>query len=217
MIGMAPLLLDCGDFAKTVQNTRLPFGRPWGRHADDTEAQRDTTGTMMAGAQSVSCGYSEKSSRCLPVICHLGLVPSKVSWTGVFKAAGKPEDHAGMVWQQAKDSAATGAFAVEMEVIPAALAEGSPQRASKLTISLGSGGGCAALYLCSKKLLGEIRGPFPCNAKVYRNCAVQRDEMQQVRISASRKYITDAKPGFLPDTMQSVAMNDTILDRVRKD
>jgi 3-methyl-2-oxobutanoate hydroxymethyltransferase len=49
---------------------------------------------MIAGAQTVYCGYSpliieQLARKGTPGICHVGLVPPKASWTGGFKAIGK--------------------------------------------------------------------------------------------------------------------------------
>ncbi|MEJ6397125.1 hypothetical protein [Yoonia sp. 208BN28-4] len=60
---------------------------PWGQHANETEALRAAMGAMTAGAQSVYCGYSPHIVGALaregvPVICHVGLVPPKATWTG---------------------------------------------------------------------------------------------------------------------------------------
>lgn len=218
MIGTA-FLPDRAHFAKTVPNTHFQFGLPWGHHANETEALRDAMGAMRAGAQSVYCGYSAKIVEALaregvPVICHVGLVPPKATWTGGFKAVGKSEEQARMVWQQVQDFETAGAFAVEMEVVPAALAAGITQRTSMLTISLGSGNGCDAQYLFGADLLGENRGHIPRHAKVYRNFAAQRDARKRERIAAYGEYIADVTSGAFHSTGQSVAMDNTILDLV---
>lgn len=220
MIGTA-FIPERAHFAKAVPDTHFQFGLPWGKHANATEALRDAMGAMMAGAQSVYCGYSPKIVKALaregvPVICHVGLVPPKATWTGGFKAVGKTQEQAMMVWQQVQEFEAAGAFAVEMEVIPEALASGITQRTSLLTISLGSGAGCDAQYLFSSDLLGENRGHIPRHAKVYRNFAAQRDQMQQDRIAAYKEYISDVSSGAFPNTSQSVAMDETFLADIWK-
>ena len=124
---------------------------------------------MTAGAQSVYCGMSPAiveglAREGVPVICHVGLVPPKATWTGGFRAVGKTRAQAKMIWQQVQDFEQAGAFTVEMEVIAANLAREITKRTSLLTISLGSGGGCDAQYLFSADILGENRRahPTPC-------------------------------------------------------
>ena len=147
----------------------------------------------------------------VPVICHIGLVPPKATWTGGFRAVGKTADQALKLWRETQDFENAGAFAVEMEVIPANLAAEITRGTSMLTISLGSGGGCDAQYLFSADLLGENRGHIPRHAKIYRNFAAERDRLQEERVAAYREYIADVKSGAFPDPAQLVEMDDRSL------
>lgn len=221
MIGTA-FVAERAHFAKAVPNTHFQFGLPWGQHADATEALRDAMGAMMAGAQSVYCGYSPRIVEALaregvPVICHVGLVPPKATWTGGFKAVGKTLDQAKMLWAQVQDFENAGAFAVEMEVVAAGLATEITKRTSMLTISLGSGGGCDAQYLFSADLLGENRGHIPRHAKTYRNFAAERDRLQAERVAAYREFIADVVNGGFPEAPQSVEIDDDVLASVWKE
>ncbi len=215
MIGTA-FVVERAHFAKAVPDTHFQFGLPWGKHADKTEAIRDAMAAMTAGAQSVYCGYSPQIVETLaregvPVICHVGLVPPKATWTGGFKAVGKTADQAAMVWRQVQDFEAAGAFAVEMEVVAAPLAAEITRRTAMLTISLGSGAGCDVQYLFSADLLGENRGHIPRHAKTYRNFAAERDRLQAERVAAYREYIADVKGGAFPEERHSVAMEAAVL------
>ncbi len=206
-------------FARAVPDTHFQFDLAWGKHANATEALRDAMAAMNAGAQSVYCGYSPTIVAALareevPVICHVGLVPPKATWTGGYKAVGKTEEQAKMVWQQVQAFEAAGAFAVEMEVVPAALATEITKRTSMLTISLGSGGGCDAQYLFSADLLGENRGHIPRHAKTYRNFAAERDRLQAERVAAYREYIADVAGGVFPQDVHAVQMDNDVLDRI---
>jgi len=218
MIGTA-FIPERAHFAKAVPNSHFQFGMPWGKHADATEALRDATAAMQAGAQSVYCGMSPQIIEVLaregvPVICHVGLVPPKATWTGGFRAVGKTLDQAKMVWQQVKDFEAAGALAVELEVVAANLSTEITARTSMLTISLGSGGGCDAQYLFSADLLGENRGHIPRHAKTYRNFAAERDRLQAERVAAYKEYIADVTTGAFPEVGNVVAMDEEALTKV---
>lgn len=221
MIGTA-FLPERADFARAVPDTHFQFGLPWGKHADVTEALRDAMAAMQAGAQSVYCGLSPAiveglAREGVPVICHVGLVPPKSTWTGGFKAVGKTLDQARLVWQQVKDFEQAGAFAVEMEVVAANLAAEITKRTSMLTISLGAGGGCDAQYLFSADILGENRGHIPRHAKTYRNFAAERDRMQIERVAAYKEYIEDVSSGLFPETKHVVNMKEEELRSVWTD
>ena len=217
MIGTA-FIPERTHFAKAVPNSHFQFGMQWGKHADATEVLRDAMAAMQAGAQSVYCGMSPHIVEVLaregvPVICHVGLVPPKATWTGGYRAVGRTLDQAMMVWQQVKDFEAAGAFAVEMEVVAANLATEITGRTSMLTISLGSGGGCDAQYLFSADLLGENRGHIPRHAKTYQNFAAERDKLQAERVAAYKEYIADVTSGAFPEAGHVVSIDDETLQK----
>ncbi|MEM6988572.1 MAG: 3-methyl-2-oxobutanoate hydroxymethyltransferase, partial [Pseudomonadota bacterium] len=218
MIGTA-FIPERAHFAKAVPNTHFQYGLPWGKHADATEALRDAMAAMQAGAQSIYCGMSPAVIEVLaregvPVICHVGLVPPKATWTGGYRAVGKSLEQAKRVWQQVQDFEQAGAFAVEMEVVAANLATEITQRTSLLTISLGSGAGCDAQYLFSADILGENRGHIPRHAKTYRNFAAERDRLQRERVAAYQEYIADVAGGAFPEACHTVKMEEGDLRQV---
>lgn len=218
MIGTA-FIPERAHFASAVPNSHFQFGMPWGKHADAAEILRDAMAAMQAGAQSVYCGMSPQIVEVLaregvPVICHVGLVPPKATWTGGYRAVGRTLEQAKMVWQQVQDFEAAGAFAVEMEVVAANLATEITNRTSMLTISLGSGGGCDAQYLFSADLLGENTGHVPRHAKTYRNFAAERDRLQAERVSAYKEYIADVTTGAFPETKHVVRIDESAFGKV---
>ena len=200
------------DFPRQVPQTHFQFGLKWGRHANATEALREAMEAMECGAQSVYCAMSAAIIEVLaregvPVIAHAGLVPPRATWTGGFRAVGKSAAEALAVWQAVRDFENAGAFAIELEVIPARLAAENTRRTQLLTISLGSGAQCDAQYLFSADLLGENRGHVPRHAKTYRNFAAERDRMQRERIAAYGEYIRDIMAGAFPAAGHQVAMS----------
>lgn len=204
-------------FPAAASGTHFQYGLAWGKHASATEALREAMQAMNAGGQSIYCGLSAHIVEVLaregvPVIAHVGLVPPKATWTGGYRAVGKTSQQALQLWQQVKDFEAAGAFAVEIEVVPARLATEITKRTSMLTVSLGSGSGCDAQYLFSEDLLGENRGHIPRHAKRYRNFAAEHDRLQQERIAAYGEYIADIKSGAFPAKGHVVGMKDNEFD-----
>ncbi|WP_204307647.1 3-methyl-2-oxobutanoate hydroxymethyltransferase, partial [Klebsiella pneumoniae] len=82
----------------------------------------------------------------IPVCGHVGLIPSKATWTGGFKAVGKTAQSALDIWRQTKALDEAGAFAAEIEVVPVAVATAISERTSLFMISMGAGAGCDAQY-----------------------------------------------------------------------
>lgn len=205
-------------FASSVPDSHFQFGLPWGQHASAEAALLTAMEAMEAGAQSIYCGMSPSVVEVLaregvPVIAHVGLVPPKATWVGGMKAVGRTAEQAASVYQQSKDFESAGAFALEMEVVPAKVAEAITNRVAILTISLGSGTACDATYLFSADLLGENRGHIPRHAKVYRQFAAERDRLQAERIAAYKEYIADVSSSSYPAQEHDVDIRAEEFDR----
>jgi 3-methyl-2-oxobutanoate hydroxymethyltransferase len=206
------------DFAGLVPETHFQFGLAWGKHASAEEALREAMQAMEAGAESIYCGMSPQVVEVLaregvPVIAHVGLVPPKATWVGGMRAVGRTATQATDVSQASRAFEAAGAFALEMEVVPAKVAAKITQRISMLTISLGSGHQCDATYLSSADLLGENRGHIPRHARAFRNFAAERDRLQQERIAAYQEYIDDVSKLRFPDAEHSVSIDENEFEK----
>ena len=53
----------------------------------------------------------------MPVVAHVGLIPSYITWTG-WRAVGKTATEARAVWDHVKQLEAIGCFGAELEVVP---------------------------------------------------------------------------------------------------
>ena len=204
-------------FAALVPDSHFQYGLAWGRHASAEEALREAMRAMEDGAESIYCGMSPQVVEVLaregvPVIAHVGLVPPKATWVGGLRAVGRDAGQAAMVYRESKAFESAGAFALEMEVVPARVAAEITRRVAILSISLGSGTQCDATYLFSADLLGENDGHIPRHAKVYRNFVRERERLQQERIAAYREYIDDVSTGAFPAGEHSVAISDREFD-----
>jgi len=204
-------------FASLVPDSHFQFGLAWGQHASAEAALATAMQAMEAGAQSIYCGMSPAVVEVLaregvPVIAHVGLVPPKATWVGGMRAVGRTAEQAAAFYRASKDFEAAGAFALEMEVVPGEVAAAITERVSALTISLGSGTGCDAVYLFSADLLGENRGHIPRHAKVYRQFAAERDGLQRERVSAYREFTDDVSASAHPARQHDVSIEPAELD-----
>jgi 3-methyl-2-oxobutanoate hydroxymethyltransferase len=134
----------------------------------------------------------------LPVCGHVGLIPSKRTWTGGFKAVGKTLDTAKLVWEQCRALEVAGAFAVEIEVVPHAITQAIAERTNLFLISMGAGAAGHAQYLFSDDVLGQNTGHIPRHAKVYANFAAEQARLQDKRVAAMRAYAEDVHAGAYP-------------------
>jgi 3-methyl-2-oxobutanoate hydroxymethyltransferase len=155
------------------------------------------------GADGFYCSGSLQTIRAmadhaLPVCGHVGLIPSKRTWTGGFKAVGKTLDSAKLVWNQIKALEDAGAFAAEIEVVPHSITAAIAEKTSLFLISMGAGAGGHAQYLFSDDVLGQNTGHIPRHAKVYANFAAETARLQEMRVQAMRSFTQDVHSGSYP-------------------
>jgi 3-methyl-2-oxobutanoate hydroxymethyltransferase len=155
------------------------------------------------GADAFYCSGSLATVRgmadhALPVCGHVGLIPSKRTWTGGFKAVGKTLETAKLVWNQCKALEEAGAFAVEIEVVPHSITRLIAERTGLFLISMGAGPAGHAQYLFSDDVLGQNRGHIPRHAKVYADFASEYDRLQAMRADAMGRFALDVHEGHYP-------------------
>ncbi len=172
------------------------------------------------GADGFYCSGSLQTVRAmadhgLPVCGHVGLIPSKATWTGGFKAVGKTLDSAKLVYAQCKALEAAGAFAVEIEVVPHAITEAIAAKTNLFLISMGAGPAGHAQYLFTDDVLGQTKGRVPRHAKVYAGFAAERARLQDLRIKAMTAFATDVHTGLYPAPAYMVDSDPEVVAQFR--
>ncbi|RWM76353.1 MAG: 3-methyl-2-oxobutanoate hydroxymethyltransferase [Mesorhizobium sp.] len=165
-----------------------------------------------ASADAVYCsaGYAtvkRLADDAIPVIGHVGLIPSRATWTGGFKAVGKTADSAMQIFEAVKQYEAAGAVGAEIEVVPVEVAKAISERTSLIMLSMGAGTGCDAQYLFADDILGQNRGHVPRHSKVYRNFAAEYDRLQAERVAAFAEYVVDVNSLAYPEDRHVVHMD----------
>lgn len=166
---------------------------------------------LMKGADAVYCSGSLETVAYLarehiPVVGHVGLVPIRATWTGGLRAVGKTADSALALCRECQAYQEAGAFAVEIEVVPAEVASAISARLKLLLWSMGAGAGCDAQYLFACDILGDHKGHMPRHSKTYRNFAAEYDRLQAERIAAFREFKADVEAGAFPEDKHLVRM-----------
>ncbi|MEK1886128.1 MAG: 3-methyl-2-oxobutanoate hydroxymethyltransferase [Phyllobacterium sp.] len=195
MLSVPPTLLT-PEFRDAAPSTFTVPGLEYGDFVTAEDYLRGAFKALRAGGDAVYCAASLATVRRLrdegiPVCGHVGLVPSKATWTGGFKAVGKTALSALEIWRQTKALEGAGAFAAEIEVVPVEVATAICERTSLFMISMGAGAGCDAQYLFATDVLGANRGHYPRHAKVYRNFTAEFDRLQQERVAAFSEFVAD--------------------------
>lgn len=168
---------------------------------------------MQIGGDCVYCASSLATVRALaddaiPVVGHVGLIPSKATWTGGFRAVGKTAESAAMVWDQVRRLEDAGAFAAELEVVPDRVAAEITRRTPLIMLGMGAGPHADAQYLFAEDVLGHTRGHRPRHARVYRNFRAEYDRLQAERIAAFAEFRADVASGAYPAPDHVVTIAD---------
>lgn len=187
---------------------------------DESTAIREGFRALELGA---SCVYFAGSLRLveamaregIPVTGHVGLVPRWATWTN-FRSIGKTPEEAAGIFQRVKDYENSGACAVEIEVVPVAIADWITKSTPLLTLGMGCGSVCDAQYLFSCDVLGTGTSRIPRHGKQYANLAAEEARLQQIRIDAFRAFATDVRSGGYPESQHEVHIAQEVLEAAKR-
>lgn len=186
--------------------------------ATEDEAVRAGYAAMEAGADGIMCQWGPKLIRVcadagIPVQAHAGLVPRLSTWTGGLRAVGKTLDEAMWIFEQVKSFEEAGAWAVEIEVIPAQLLTEISKRTSLVTSSIGAGSGGDIQFMFAEDILGSHKPPYPRHTKQYRDFYKLEQDLQEERVGGFRDFIEDVKSGEFPGAKHVVNAPDGLIER----
>jgi 3-methyl-2-oxobutanoate hydroxymethyltransferase len=129
----------------------------------------------------------------VPVMSHLGMTPQSVNRFGGFKVQGRTEEAADLLLLDARAVVDAGAFAMVLEVIPAALAAHITEAVPVPTIGIGAGAGCDGQVQVLHDLTGLMDGPPFRHAKRYAEAGalIQRAVAEYAADVRTRRFPTD--------------------------
>ncbi|MFZ3007465.1 MAG: 3-methyl-2-oxobutanoate hydroxymethyltransferase [Phenylobacterium sp.] len=113
--------------------------------------------------------------RGVPVMGHVGLRPQAVLVDGGFKAKGRAGEERARILEEAKATAAAGAFAVVVEGVAEGLAREITETIAVPTIGIGASAGCDGQILVTDDMLGL----FDWTPKFVRRYADLRGEISK--------------------------------------
>ena len=202
---------------QAAPNTFMAFSVPLLAAATVDEAVRIGYDAMAVGADAIMCQWSPRfieatTEAGVPVQGHAGLVPRRSTWTGGLRAVGKTVDEARWVYDQVKTFENAGAYAVEIEVIPAELLSEISKRTTLMTSSIGAGSGGDIQFLFAEDILGNNPPPYPRHSKQYREIYKLREAMQRERVAGFREYIADVRSGAFPGAEHVIKAPDGLVE-----
>lgn len=191
----------------------VQVGLLYGQLVTQEDYLRAAHRVMQIGGDCVYCASSFGTIKAIaddgiPVVSHVGLIPSKATWTGGFKAVGKTAQSAMQVYEHVKALEEIGVFGVELEVVPDRVALELSKRTNLVLLGMGAGPYADAQYLFAEDVLGYTRGHKPRHAKTYRDFRSEMDRLQAERIAAFAEFKADVDTGAYPAADHSVTMKD---------
>jgi 3-methyl-2-oxobutanoate hydroxymethyltransferase len=200
-------------------NMFLNVALPMTRFASQEDLLRGAYEAMEDGADAVYfCGpvrwIEYLSAAAIPVMGHAGLVPRKSIWLGGLRAFGKTPAEAQQLWQDIRDLENAGAYAVEIEVVPAELTAEITKATSLSVSSIGSGPHADIVFQFTEDTLGTTTNA-PRHVKAYEDFATRLADLQKARVSALKRFADDARSGAYPGPEVSVATSAEALDALR--
>lgn len=201
------------EMRKAAGNCFVQVGLLYGQLITAEDYLRAAHRAMSVGGDCCYCASSLTTIKALaddgiPVVSHVGLIPSKATWTGGFKAVGKTKESAMAVWDHVKALEDVGCFGAELEVVPDRIAAELSRRSSLVMFGMGAGRGADAQYLFSEDVLGMGHNHKPRHAKTYRNFKAEMDRLQAERVAAFSEFHKDVETGVYPGSEHIVSISD---------
>jgi 3-methyl-2-oxobutanoate hydroxymethyltransferase len=132
----------------------------------------------------------------VPVMAHVGMTPQSVHRFGGFKVQGRSDAAADAVLADAVRVAEAGAFAMVLEVIPAALSGRITEAVPVPTIGIGAGPLCDGQVQVLHDLIGLTPGPALKHARRYAEVGAAVE-------AAVAAYAADVRAGRFPSAENS--------------
>ncbi len=148
------------------------------------------------GGKKMAPTVSKMVQAGVPVLGHIGLLPQSVLTSGGYCIAGKTEDEAKNLIEDAQALETAGAFAIVMEGIPANISKKITASISIPTIGIGAGPHCDGQIQVVNDILGLFSDFTPKHARRYANLG---DEIKR----ALTEYTKDVKNGTFPNQDES--------------
>ena len=158
--------------------------------------QAGVDAVKIEGGKSVVPLVETMVSAGIPVLGHIGLLPQNVLTSGGYRIAGKNDEEANRLLEDAKSLEKAGAFAIVLEGIPSNVSKKISESIQIPTIGIGAGPFCDGQIQVVNDILGLFTSFIPKHAKRYANldCEIRK---------AFTDYNNEVKSGQFPTEKES--------------
>ena len=189
---------------KAAAKTFMTVGVPFIQSPSKREATKKAFEIIEEGADSLMCQnwnldwMKHLSKFRIPFQSHVGFIPRRTTWIGSIRSFGKKANEALELFKDIKDIEKTGAWGIEVELVPQNILAEITKMTSLVTISIGSGNAADAQFLFAEDILGQSQIQFPRHAKKYANFEKLMQKIQNERINAFREFNSEVKKNKFP-------------------
>ncbi|WP_137137066.1 3-methyl-2-oxobutanoate hydroxymethyltransferase [Rhizobium sp. FKY42] len=148
-------------------------------------------GIKLEGGAEMADTIHFLSTRGVPVLAHVGLMPQMVNTSGGFRALGHSDEEAAKIASDAAAVAEAGAFAVVIEGTVEPVARAISQSLAIPTIGIGASAACDGQVLVCDDMLGLFDAFKPRFVKRYA-------ELGALVSQAAADYARDVRDGSFP-------------------
>ena len=207
---------------KAAAKTFMTVGVPFIQNPSKREATKKAFEIIEAGADSLMCQnwnldwMKHLSKFRIPFQSHVGFIPRRTTWIGSIRSFGKKADEALELFKDIKDIEETGAWGIEVELVPQNILAEITKMTSLVTISIGSGNAADAQFLFAEDILGQSQIQFPRHAKKYANFEKLMQKIQNERINAFREFNSEVKKNKFPSKKNLITIDKKELVNFKK-
>ena len=207
---------------KAAAKTFMTVGVPFIQNPSKRDATKIAFEIIEAGADSLMCQnwnldwMKHLSKFRIPFQSHVGFIPRRTTWIGSIRSFGKKANEALELFKDIKDIEKTGAWGIEVELVPQNILAEITKMTSLVTISIGSGNAADAQFLFAEDILGQSQIQFPRHAKKYANFEKLMQKLQNERINAFREFNSEVKKNKFPSKKNLITIDKKELMNFKK-
>jgi 3-methyl-2-oxobutanoate hydroxymethyltransferase len=178
----------------------MPFGSyegaPEAAYANAVRVMKETgcQAVKLESGPTAPATIAYLTSRGIPVMGHVGLLPQQSMVDGGFKAKGKSRDDWAPVIESARRTVEAGAFAIVVEGVAEGLAKAITEAVPAPTIGIGASAACDGQVL----VVDDMLGMFDWTPKFVRRYADLRGAIAQ----AGAAYAEDVRARRFPGSAE---------------
>ncbi len=207
---------------KAAAKTFMTVGVPFIENPSKREATKKAFEIIDAGADSLMCqnwnlDWMKLLSKFrIPFQSHVGFIPRRTTWIGGIRSFGKTAKEAMELLRDIKNIENTGAWGIEVELVPQNILAEITKMTSLVTISIGSGNAADAQFLFAEDILGQSQIQFPRHAKKYADFEKLMQKIQKERVNAFKEFNSEVRSNKFPSKKNIISIDKKELINFKK-